>query len=196
MSRSTPIDGPAHRRLGRLVRTLRAQRSLSQDRFASKCGMQRSYINAIETGNRAIRLRTLARMAAGLGISSSVFVDAYLGAAASNHPPFRRRAPESAAAMGRMLRARRKEHGASASVLAAACDIHFNYVTTIERGAISSPELATIARLAYPLAATDTEYRDLLVRVVRVYAGELRPPRAVPVRATPGLPPLRPWKAA
>jgi transcriptional regulator with XRE-family HTH domain len=37
-------------RFGQLVRTLRAEKKLSQEAFADKCGLDRTYISGIERG--------------------------------------------------------------------------------------------------------------------------------------------------
>lgn len=53
--------------VGRNVRRLRLSAGLSQEAFAHACGLHRTYIHAVERGERNITLSTLARIAAALG---------------------------------------------------------------------------------------------------------------------------------
>ena len=55
--------------VGRNVRRLRLAAGLSQEAFAHACGLHRTYIGAVERGERNITLTTLARIARALGIS-------------------------------------------------------------------------------------------------------------------------------
>jgi len=52
------------------LRRLRLQRKWSQEECAEKCGLHRTYIGAIERGERNITLTTLDRIAAAFGISA------------------------------------------------------------------------------------------------------------------------------
>ncbi|MBI2988032.1 MAG: helix-turn-helix transcriptional regulator [Deltaproteobacteria bacterium] len=51
------------------LRRLRLQRKWSQEECAEKCGLHRTYVGAIERGERNITLTTLDRIAAAFGIS-------------------------------------------------------------------------------------------------------------------------------
>jgi len=56
-------------RLARNLRRLRQERALSQEQAAEKCGLHRTYIGAIERGERNVTLSTLQ------GISGAFRVD-------------------------------------------------------------------------------------------------------------------------
>ena len=51
------------------VRRLRQSRRWSQETLASKCGLHRTYVGAVERCERNITLETLERLAAGLACS-------------------------------------------------------------------------------------------------------------------------------
>ena len=55
-------------RFGQRVKTLRLQLGLSQEAFADKCGLDRTYISGIERGVRNPTLEVIAVIADGLGI--------------------------------------------------------------------------------------------------------------------------------
>lgn len=56
---------------GRRVRDLRAKLGLSQEKFADKCGLHRTYMGGIERGERNPSLINLGRIAKGLEITLS-----------------------------------------------------------------------------------------------------------------------------
>jgi len=58
-------------RFGARIRELRSQTGLSQEAFASKCGLDRTYISGIERGKRNVSLRNIGRIAEFLGVSVS-----------------------------------------------------------------------------------------------------------------------------
>jgi transcriptional regulator with XRE-family HTH domain len=58
-------------RFGTRVRELRMQTGLSQESFAAKCGLDRTYVSGIERGRRNVSLRNIAKIAEFLGISLS-----------------------------------------------------------------------------------------------------------------------------
>ncbi|MEC5318741.1 helix-turn-helix transcriptional regulator [Brenneria populi subsp. brevivirga] len=55
-------------RFGQRVKTLRLQAGLSQEAFADKCGLDRTYISGIERGVRNPTLEVIGVIADGLGI--------------------------------------------------------------------------------------------------------------------------------
>ena len=61
--------------LGRRVRQLREEHGLSQERFALKIEMDRTYFASVEAGKRNISLRNLAKIAGGLEITLSELFD-------------------------------------------------------------------------------------------------------------------------
>ena len=58
-------------RLGSRVRDLRKERGFSQEAFAAKCGIDRTYLGGIERGERNVAIRNITLIADGLGVSIS-----------------------------------------------------------------------------------------------------------------------------
>jgi transcriptional regulator with XRE-family HTH domain len=54
--------------LAKKLRRLRQQQGLSQEDFAAKCRLHRTYVGAIERGERNITLKTLEIIARALGV--------------------------------------------------------------------------------------------------------------------------------
>lgn len=52
------------------VRYYRTQSGLSQEAFAEKCGLHRTYISAVECYHRSISLENIQRIADALGIET------------------------------------------------------------------------------------------------------------------------------
>ena len=67
-------DAPSLEALGRAVRLLRQSRRLAQDELAVRTGLHRTYLGGIERGERNPTWKTLATIAAGLGVSLSQLV--------------------------------------------------------------------------------------------------------------------------
>lgn len=59
--------------VGKRIKQLRSETGLSQEKFALKIGMDRSYFAAIEVGKRNITLKSLQKILAGLEISFEDF---------------------------------------------------------------------------------------------------------------------------
>lgn len=57
-----------HQHLGENLRKRRKSLKLTQESFAQRCGLHRTYVGAIERGERNITLSTLASIAAALQI--------------------------------------------------------------------------------------------------------------------------------
>lgn len=66
-----PKKSPANRRLGKAIRMLRAEQGLTQEAFALKAGVDRSYYGAIERGEFNVTIDTLMRIASGLGMPAA-----------------------------------------------------------------------------------------------------------------------------
>ena len=62
-------------RFGLRVRELRKAKDLSQEAFAAKCGLDRTYISGIERGRRNVSLRNIGVIAKTLGISVSELME-------------------------------------------------------------------------------------------------------------------------
>ncbi|MHB1958545.1 MAG: helix-turn-helix domain-containing protein [Acidobacteriaceae bacterium] len=56
------------------LRALRTERGWSQEDLADKCGLHRTYIGAIERGERNVTLATLNRIASAFGTSSAELI--------------------------------------------------------------------------------------------------------------------------
>ncbi len=55
---------------GNNLKKYRTQRGLSQEAFAEKCGLHRTYISAIECYRRSIALENVQRIADALGVET------------------------------------------------------------------------------------------------------------------------------
>ena len=58
-------------RVGNRIRELRSQTGLSQEKFALKIGMDRTYFASVELGKRNIALKNIEKIAKGLGVTLS-----------------------------------------------------------------------------------------------------------------------------
>ncbi len=58
-------------KLGSKIRQLRQQTGLSQEKFALKIGMDRTYFASVELGKRNIAIINLEKIAKGLGVTLS-----------------------------------------------------------------------------------------------------------------------------
>ena len=56
------------RRFGQRIRELRETKGWSQETFAEECGLHRTYIGAIELGERNVSLVNIERIATALGV--------------------------------------------------------------------------------------------------------------------------------
>ncbi|HST33360.1 MAG TPA: helix-turn-helix transcriptional regulator [Solirubrobacteraceae bacterium] len=57
--------------LGRAIREVRLERGFSQEGFAARARLDRSYYGAIERGEFNVSLETMVKLAAGLGVRPS-----------------------------------------------------------------------------------------------------------------------------
>lgn len=63
-------DPDLNRVLATNLRRLRLEMGLSQEEFAERCGLHRTYVGAIERGERNVTLKTLDALADGLGATA------------------------------------------------------------------------------------------------------------------------------
>lgn len=61
--------------VGLRTKELRAKNGFSQERFALKIGMDRTYLASIESGRRNVTLQNLAKIATGFDMSLSEFFE-------------------------------------------------------------------------------------------------------------------------
>jgi transcriptional regulator with XRE-family HTH domain len=59
--------------VGRRVRDLRRQISISQEELAARAGLHRNYVGSVERGERDIGVTALGRLAVALGVSLGDF---------------------------------------------------------------------------------------------------------------------------
>ena len=57
--------------LGNRIKELRQQTGLSQEKFALKIGMDRTYFASVEAGKRNIAINNIQKIADGLGVTLS-----------------------------------------------------------------------------------------------------------------------------
>lgn len=61
--------------LGDRIRELRIRTGLSQEKFALRIGMDRTYFASVEAGRRNISIRNIKKIADGLGVSLGELFD-------------------------------------------------------------------------------------------------------------------------
>lgn len=62
-------------KVGLRIKDLRAVNDVSQERFANKIGMDRTYLASIEVGQRNVTLQNLAKIANGFDMTLSEFFE-------------------------------------------------------------------------------------------------------------------------
>ena len=60
--------------LARNVRALRRAQGWSQEKMAEQCGLHRTYVGAIERGERNVTLETLNDLATALGVTAAELI--------------------------------------------------------------------------------------------------------------------------
>ncbi len=61
--------------VGLRIKELRARDEISQERFANKIGMDRTYLASIEVGQRNVTLQNLAKIASGFSMNLAEFFE-------------------------------------------------------------------------------------------------------------------------
>lgn len=62
-------------RFGKRVRELRTERGFSQESFAARCGLDRTYVGGIERGERNLALKNIGVIARALGLRISQLME-------------------------------------------------------------------------------------------------------------------------
>lgn len=62
-------------KIGMRIKELRASQDISQEQFAQRIGMDRTYLASIEVGQRNVTLQNLAKMANGFDMTLSEFFE-------------------------------------------------------------------------------------------------------------------------
>jgi transcriptional regulator with XRE-family HTH domain len=76
MDRITPMDAPDVKVLfGNRVRQLRKERGWSQEAFAHRVGLDRSYMGSVERGERNVSLENICLIAAALGVGAAALFE-------------------------------------------------------------------------------------------------------------------------
>jgi transcriptional regulator with XRE-family HTH domain len=65
---------PLQMALGRAIRRLREDQAISQEKFAAKAGLDRTYQTSVETGRRNVSLHTIELIASALGVDTGVLL--------------------------------------------------------------------------------------------------------------------------
>ncbi len=75
--KATTIPGlsPAHVAFGDAIRAIRKEQGISQEAFALKCELDRSYFGAVERGERNVSLTNILRIAEALETRPGVLFD-------------------------------------------------------------------------------------------------------------------------
>ena len=70
------IESRIAKQFGQEIKKLRLERGLSQEAFAAKCGLHRTYIGPIERGEKNVTLETANKIAQALGKKlSAIFLE-------------------------------------------------------------------------------------------------------------------------
>lgn len=62
-------------RLAHNLRRIRLASGLSQEALAARCGLHRTYIGAVERGERNVTLQTLMKIGAGLNVDPLALIE-------------------------------------------------------------------------------------------------------------------------
>jgi transcriptional regulator with XRE-family HTH domain len=68
---------PEHASLGLAVRELRLAAGISQEAFAARCGLHRTYVGGIERGERNVSFANLLRLADALEVRPAELLERY-----------------------------------------------------------------------------------------------------------------------
>jgi len=71
-------------RFGKVVRQLRSQANLSQEDFAQICQLHRTYVGAVERGEKNVTLATANKIADALNVKLSLLIQCLEDELASN----------------------------------------------------------------------------------------------------------------
>jgi transcriptional regulator with XRE-family HTH domain len=69
------MEGELQKAVGRNLRAYRQARGLSQEAFADKVGVHRTYMGGLERGERNLTLRSVERIAERIGVDPLALMD-------------------------------------------------------------------------------------------------------------------------
>ena len=95
------VPGPLHHQLGANLRAMRLERGLSQEQLGQELGIDRTYVGALERGERNPSLRVVQDLADGLGVLAIDLLDGDLARTPSSASPVLRAAKSTDAATSR-----------------------------------------------------------------------------------------------
>lgn len=75
--RKNTADRAKLQNLGKRIRTMRRERSISQEELADLAGVHRTYVGMIERGEKNVTVISAAKIAAALGVSVSDLFEGY-----------------------------------------------------------------------------------------------------------------------
>lgn len=81
------MEGDLQRTVGQNIRRIRAAGDLSQEDLAELLGHHRTYVGAVERGERNLSLRALERLAGSLGVDPAALLARGATAPAADGPP-------------------------------------------------------------------------------------------------------------
>ena len=97
------VPGPLHHQLGSNLRALRLERGLSQEQLGQELGIDRTYVGALERGERNPSLRVVQDLADGLGVLAITLLDGDIARAPASSPLLRAAKTTDAATSRRQL---------------------------------------------------------------------------------------------
>lgn len=68
------VDKALTRKVGEEIRRLRRAADFSQEKFADECGLHRTYMGAIERGEKTMTLETAKKVISALGLTLGQFL--------------------------------------------------------------------------------------------------------------------------
>lgn len=71
----TGDGGDPRASFGDRLRSLRAEKGLSQEQLADRSGLNRTYVGSVERGERNVSLLNIYKLAAALGVAPSSLLD-------------------------------------------------------------------------------------------------------------------------
>lgn len=75
--RENSADRAKLQNLGKRIRAMRSERSISQEELADLAGVHRTYVGMLERGEKNVTVISAAKIAAALGVSVSDLFEGY-----------------------------------------------------------------------------------------------------------------------
>jgi transcriptional regulator with XRE-family HTH domain len=172
--------------LAAMLRRVRADRAFSQEEVAARIQRPAGFVARLESADvPEPSVLTVALLASACEVSVSLFVASFalptddpLPWPREHRPPSRRRRATfpGARALGATLRELRYQRNWSQQELGARAGMSASHIGALERGAIQSPLLLTVARIGRGFATTPTAQVAHTTHLAQAYAGEIKAP--------------------